>query len=338
MTTSIRHASAYRYTPYVPSLARPRLLADIGGTNARFALEMPSGLIEAVAVLSCRDYPHLADAMHAYLDRPDVVALGGGAIRAAGIAIANPVEGDEIRMTNHHWKFSQSAIRREFDFEHLVLVNDFKALAMALPFLTIDQKRQVGGGLPRGGVLGLVGAGTGLGVSGLLCAGGQWVALDSEGGHVSFAPFNEKEAAILQFAWREHRHVSAERLMSGIGLETVYRACAELAALPPLALSVPDIVGRGLTGACPVCVETIESFCEMLGTVASNLALTLGAKAGIYIGGGIVPRLGERFAQSGFRQRFEQKGRFSDYLKQIPTYVIAADYPAFIGVAALLRQ
>ncbi|WP_296946633.1 glucokinase [uncultured Massilia sp.] len=318
----------------------PRLLADIGGTNARFALESGPGRIEAIDVLPCAGYPTLAEAMRAYLALPAPAAIitgAGGAVRHAAIAIANPVTGDMVRMTNHHWEFSTEALRREMGFEVFAVANDFSALAMSLPHLAPHEKHQVGGGAPVAGEpIGLVGAGTGLGVSGLIPAGGDWTALRSEGGHVTFAPANETEVAILQYAWREFAHVSAERLLSGAGLELVYRALAHHRGQPDEGLGAPDISRRGLSGACPLCAEVLETFCGMLGTIAGNLAVTLGAQGGVYIGGGIVPRLGERFGLSCFRNRFEQKGRFAGYLAQVPTYVITAEYPAFIGVSAIL--
>lgn len=319
-----------------PSLRRaPRLLADIGGTNARFALETAAGELAHVQVLPCAGYAVFSDALRAYLDSAPVAACGSPSL--AAVAIANPVSGDLITMTNHHWQFSVEAVRREFGFSRLLMVNDFKALAMALPLLRERDKRKIGGGAVRPGVLGLLGAGTGLGVSALIPGDGRWVALDSEGGHVTFAPANERELDILRFAWRHHPHVSAERLMSGIGLELVYRALAHRAAIVPEPLGVPEIIASALAGRCRLCVETLECFCEMLGTVAGNLAVTLGATGGLYIGGGIVPRLGDFFERSGFRRRFEQKGRFSGYLAQIPTYAITAEFPGLLGAAALLR-
>jgi glucokinase len=324
--------------------ASPRLLADIGGTNARFALETGPGTIAAIEVLPCAAYATLADALRAYLALPAVAAAG--AVRHAAIAIANPIVGDVVRMTNHHWAFSIEALRLECGFAELAVVNDFYALAMALPHLANAEKRQVGGGAPVAGTpIGLLGAGTGLGVSGLvpaenLPAGAKpgWTALRSEGGHVTFAPANETEVAILQFAWREFGHVSAERFLSGAGLELIYRALAHHRGVAAEALDAPEITRRGLAGACALCDEVIEVFCGMLGTIAGNLAVTLGAQGGVYIGGGIVPRLGERFAASCFRARFEQKGRFVGYLAQVPTYVITAEYPAFVGVSAILAD
>lgn len=316
----------------------PKLLADIGGTNARFALEAADGQLNAIKVLACAEYPTLSDAMHAYLHDPASVAAGSTQVRQAGIAIANPVHGDLVQMTNHHWSFSISHVHTEFAFDSLKVVNDFTALAMALPFLNAQQTVQIGGtsALP-GAALGLLGAGTGLGVSGLVKTGNAWVPLHSEGGHVSFSPSNQREVDILRFAWKEFEHVSAERLLSGPGLRLIYRALADQHRLPAEDIDAPDIVQRGLDNSCPVCREVIDCFCDMLGTMASNLTVTLGARGGIYIGGGIVPRLGNYLLQSGFRQRFEQKGRFSAYLSEVPVFVITEAYPAFIGLSAILR-
>ncbi|CAN7540333.1 glucokinase [Massilia sp. LjRoot122] len=329
-------ASPSSLVPDPSTHAGVRLLADIGGTNARFALETGPSRFEAIEVLSCQEHASLADAVRAYLALPQVAGLGQG-IRHAAIAIANPVTGDQVRMTNHHWAFSIEALRLECGFDTLVVVNDFTALARSLPHLG-EHKRQVGGGAPEPDApLGLLGAGTGLGVSGLIPFGPAWAALRSEGGHVGFSPVNDTEIAILQYAWREFEHVSCERLLSGAGVELIYRALSDRAGRPD-SLAAPEISRRALSGECALCDEVLEVFCGMLGTAAGNLAITLGAQGGVYIGGGIVPRLGERFVNSSFRRRFEQKGRFSAYLAQVPTYVITADYPAFLGVSAILSE
>ncbi|HEU5435819.1 MAG TPA: glucokinase [Telluria sp.] len=320
------------------SFDSPRLLADIGGTNARFALETAAGRIEAIEVLPCANYASLELALRAYLALPRVASHVGTPLRHAAIAIANPVVGDMVRMTNHHWEFSIAALQRACGFDTLIVVNDFSALAYALPRLG-EQKRQVGGGAAQPGTpLGLLGAGTGLGVSGLIPCGDSWTALRSEGGHVTFSPANTLEIAVLQFAWKRFEHVSAERLLSGTGIELIYSALADHLGEADQQLTAPVIVERALGGQCALCDQVVDVFCGMLGTVAGNLAITLGAQGGIYIGGGIVPRLGERFAASPFRRRFEQKGRFVNYLAQVPTWVITAEYPAFLGVSALLAE
>ncbi|MFZ6771837.1 glucokinase [Undibacterium sp. SXout7W] len=331
-------------------MSYPKLLADIGGTNARFALETVQGQIEAVQVLPCAGYASLSLAMRAYLQGAASIAAGAAGVRQAGIAIANPIHGDQVQMTNHHWSFSISAVQAEFGLDSLVVVNDFTALAMSLPMLSTAQKYQAGGqqALPKAAI-GLLGAGTGLGVSGLVWTENAWVPLHSEGGHVSFTPANALEIDILRFAWQEFEHVSAERLLSGPGLRLIYRALAarqqkttEIAGGAEETtkaindIDAPEILSRGLDNTCSLCQEVLSVFCDMLGTMAGNLAVTLGARGGIYIGGGIVPRLGDFLLRSGFRQRFEQKGRFSAYLAEVPVYVITEAYPAFIGLSAIL--
>jgi glucokinase len=255
------------------------------------------------------------------------------------MAIANPVTGDRIRMTNSEWAFSIEAVRQKFGFETLLFINDFTALAMALPLIAPQALTQLGGEEPPvNQPIGLLGAGTGLGVSGLIPCAGDWVPLEAEGGHVTFSPFSEREIELLRLAKKQYPHVSAERFISGMGLELIYRLIMESRGKEAEPLRASDITARALSGECGWCEEVVETFCQMLGTVAGNLALTLGARGGIYIGGGIVPRLGERFFTSGFRQRFEEKGRFSSYLSRIPVYVIQDTFAALTGVSAILAR
>lgn len=312
----------------------PRLLADVDAAHARFALETAPGRIEAIEVLACDAHSSLLAAVRAYLARTKTRVL-----RHAAVAIANPVAGDQVRMTNRPWQFSIEKTRRALGLETLLVVNDFTALAQALPHLRAEHKRQVGGGVPaRNAVIGVVGPGTGLGVSGLIPVQDGWITLGSEGGHASFSPHDERELAVLHDAWREFDHVSFERLVSATGIELIYRALAHRAQAKKKPLGVDEIVRRALAGDDALCTETIDCFCAMLGSVAGNLALTLGALGGVYLGGRIVPRLGPLFDHSPFRARFERKGRFSAYLAQIPTYVITAEQPAFLGVAAILAE
>ena len=311
----------------------PRLLADIGGTYARFTLGTAPGRFEHAATLRCADHADFHAAVSAYLK-----TLPADRIAHAAVAIANPVEGDEVRMTNYHWQFSIEAMREKLGFDTLVVVNDFTALAMALPRLDSNDRRQVGGGQARErSVVGILGSGSGLGVSGLIPADDGWIALGTEGGHTSFSPRDERELSILHFAWKDLPHVSFERLLSGPGLELIYRALAARAGTRAAkGLSAPEITRRALAANDAVCVDTLDAFCAILGTAAANLAVTLGALGGIFIGGGIVPRLGQYFDRSRFRQRFEDKGRFSAYLAQIPTWVITAQNATFHGLSAIL--
>jgi glucokinase len=311
----------------------PRLIADIGSTFARFALETAPGVFSAHASLRCDDHADFRAAVQAYLDR----LPPGQRIEHAAVAIANPVEGDRVHMTNYHWEFSIERTRLQLQLDTLVVVNDFTALAMSLPRLQAQDLRQVGGGqaVPKS-VIGLIGAGTGLGVSGLIPAGDSWVSLGSEGGHASVSPHDEREIAVLRHAWRQFDHVSFERLLSGAGLALMYQALAERAGQRVDSLTEREITRRALDASDALCAETLDLFCALLGTAAANLAVTLGAGGGIYIGGAIVPQLGAYFERSPFRARFEDKGRFSRYLAAIPTFVITAEQSTFTGASAIL--
>ena len=327
-------------TPATPDPVMPagaRLLADVGGTNARFAWQAgPGGLIDQQITLPTAAYPGIADAIRDYLQR-----IARAAPPACSIAIANPVVGDAVRMTNHHWSFSIEALRQEIGLQRLLVVNDFTALALALPALQPEELRQVGGGSAQPAApIGLIGPGTGLGVSGLLPDGhGGWVPLQGEGGHITLAGRTPRERAVLERIEARYGHASAERAVSGQGLVDVYRSLCELdrPQAPPPALSAAEISAAALAEDDPLAREAVLLMCAFLGTAAGNLALTLGALGGVYIGGGIVPRLGEAFARSDFRERFESKGRFRELLARIPVYVIHAERsPALLGAARAL--
>ncbi len=311
-----------------------RLLADIGATHARFTLETAPGVFRQTAVLNCDDYSGIVPLLTTYLAEQK-----GERITHAAFAMANPVSGDLVRMTNRDWQFSTDEVRRTMGWSTLVVVNDFTALAMALPGLGAADLLQIGGGKPAPhAVAGVLGAGTGLGVSGVIPTADGFVTLGSEGGHVNFAPSDEREFAILQYAWREWPHVSNERILSGPGLELIYRALAELNTVEAPSRTAAEIVAGAFEEQDALCLEVLECFAGMLGSAAANLAVTLGAFGGIFIGGGIVPRIAEWFARSPFRARFEAKGRFTDYLAQIPTYVIMTPNPALRGVSTILSE
>ena len=313
-----------------------RLLADIGGTNARFALERAPGRIEDIETLACAGHAGFVDAVRAYLARHPAER-----VRHAIFAIATPIEGDVVKMTNHCWEFSIREARAALGLESLLVVNDFAALAASVPGLPATELVQVGGAraVPDS-VIGLVGAGTGLGVAGLIPVQGRWTVLQSEGGHAAFSPMDEREQAILSYCWSRWPHGSAERLVSGPGLALIHEALAAGAGSRSRtpALAPAQVVERALAGSDALCVEALDAFCGMLGTVAANVAVTLCARGGIYIGGGVVPRLGEWFARSPFRARFENKGRYSSYVAQIPCFVIHSPYPALSGAAVMLDQ
>jgi len=300
--------------------------------------------LQDIVALATADHASVGAAITHYL-----AATGRTAPPWCAIGIANPVTGDRVQMTNSRWSFSMAALQAELGFERLRVINDFTALALALPDLQPSELRQLGGGaaVPDSAIA-LVGPGTGLGVSGLLpgATPGSWVPLQGEGGHVTLAAANEREAAVLEVLRERFGHASAERAVSGMGLEALHAALTALdapanalASAPASTAALPasEITARALGGSDPRSAEAVALFCGFLGSVAGNLALTLGARGGVYIGGGIVPRLGALFEGSAFRERFEAKGRFRAYLAQIPVYVIHASVsPALLGAARAL--
>ena len=311
------------------------LVGDIGGTNARFGLVSPDGTLLHSRVLADNDYPGIGEAIEAYLADRD----GLPRPRRGAIAIASPVGGDEVRMTNHPWTFSVSGLKRRFAFQRLEVINDFTAQALALPHLKPGDKLTVGRGAAEPGhPIGVLGPGSGLGVSGLVPSGRHWIPLTGEGGHATMPPGSDRESAVLGALRRHLDHVSGERVLSGPGLVNIYNSLAQVEGVPAKQYTAAQITDLEVAREDPLCREATQMFCAMLGTMAGNLALTLGARGGVYIAGGIVPRLGERFAASPFRERFEAKGRLSEYLATIPTYVVTHPLPAFLGCAAALME
>jgi len=310
----------------------PRLIADIGGTNARFAL-LNGDDVDDEQVLACDDYPTLVAAVDHYLEQVNAKS-GPRRPKEAAMAIAGPITGDHIRMTNHVWQFSAAETRRQLGLSRLIFLNDFTALAMALRHLPPKELEPIGGGRPvLGATIALLGPGTGLGVSGLVPAGEHWIPLQGEGGHVTLAVMNEREIAVLAQLRQRFSHVSAERVLSGPGLVNLYDGICAVEGIVPDVVTPKDVTERALSGSCRLSLETVSMFCALLGTMSGNLVLTLGAVGGLYIGGGIVPQLGDFFRNSAFRDRFEDKGRYADYLADVPIYVIRTPLPAFIGLA-----
>jgi glucokinase len=309
------------------------LVGDIGATNARFGLVSPARKVLHWRSYAVDHYPTIEDALSDYLGARGDLPMP----RKAAIAVASAITGDRVSMTNHPWSFSIAGLKARFGFERLEVINDFTAQALALPHLGPDDRMTVGGGRAvPGAPLAVLGPGSGLGVSGLVACAGGWVALTGEGGHATMAPATDRESAVIDYMRRHFDHVSAERVLSGPGLVNLYNTLAEIDRVPSRGYTAAQITDLGMRGEDPLCVEATAMFCAMLGTMAGNLALTLGARGGVYIAGGIVPRLGRFFADSPFRARFQAKGRFEAYLAAIPTYVVTHDQAAFLGCAALL--
>lgn len=345
----------------------PWLLADIGGTNARFAWVAGPGQ----AVAHARTLPVAAqdgplEAARSYLAGLSSSLGPAHAVpRSAAWAVATAIVGDEVALTNAGWRFSRLALQRELGLRTFMLLNDFEALALSLPRLGTAQLQAVGAAAHQAAVAGavraVIGPGTGLGVAGLApCptpgdpqAEPHWLAIPGEGGHATLAAGDELEAALLAAARRHHAHVSAERLLSGIGLPDLHRAVLAVhgergesdakGANACAPMRTEEIVAAGTAPAGDaradaLCRETLEHFCALLGGFAGNVALTLGARGGVYLGGGILPRLGDLFLQSRFRARFEAKGRFEAYLRTIPTWLIVDTQVALSGAAMALVQ
>ena len=309
-----------------------RLLADIGGTYARFALQPAGGAPRELRKLECARFASVEDAAEAYL-----AEVASARPSRAAFAVAAPVLGDAVAMINHPWSFSTEAARRRLGLAELVVVNDFAAIALAIPSLSPGMLGGIGGGAAvPGAPVAVIGPGTGLGVSLLVPAKSGAVPVATEGGHVTLAATDEREAAVIARIRARLGHVSAERALSGPGLMNLYRALGELSGKPMEPPQPDAIAARALAASDPIAVEAVALFSAMLGSVAGNLALTTGARGGVYVAGGVVPKLGSLFDASAFRARFEDKGRFRDYLARIPTFVITTEVPALSGLAALL--
>lgn len=311
------------------------LIADIGATNARFALS-EGGEYREERVFKCVDYPRLEDAAQAYL-----AEIGQSRVTSSALAVAGPVTGDLVSMTNHPWSFSIDAVQRALNLDHLVVMNDFRAIALGVPHLKAEQTRQVGPNVitptPHAPI-GIIGPGTGLGVASLIWDGQCYQPVPGEGGHVTLPARTQREFDVLKALYQKYRHISAERVCSGKGLVNIYNALRSLEGRDDLPDRTPEeISAAAVSKTCPVCAEALDMMIAFLGVIAGNLALTLGAFGGIYLAGGICLQLGEAFFQSRFRAEFEAKGRFDAYLQNVPTIMILHPYVALLGLAAETR-
>jgi glucokinase len=327
--------------------AAPWLVADIGGTHARFGwVSSPGFTVQHEQTLRVADHAGPAEAARAFLQ---ALPAGTAMPRRAAFAVATAVSGDEVAFTNSRWRFSREAVRQNLALERLAVVNDFEALALSLPQLTAKQLRghqplgaPLGPDVPVGTMLAVVGPGTGLGVGAVLKTRAGWQAVPGEGGHATLAGVNDEETQVLAWARKQVSHVSAERLLSGTGLPLLHAARSAVAGEPAPA---QDLTARGLLeaadpaapgGVDPRAAATLDLFCALLGSMAGNVALTLGSRAGLYIGGGLVPRMADRFFASAFRERFEAKGRLRTYLSAVPTALIVDTRTALEGAVQVL--
>jgi glucokinase len=312
------------------------LVGDVGGTNARLALcDLDTGAISDIEVFSTEKYPSLEDVIKLYLGKHSDCD-----VKNACIAIACPIMGDYITMTNNSWEFSISEMKEELGFAVLDIINDFTGVSMSIPALKEDDIIKFGGDEPKEGKpVAIYGAGTGLGVAHLFNFNGSFFSVPGEGGHVDFAPNSVEEDQILAVLREEVGHVSCERLLSGMGLVNIYRALVISDDREPLDLQPKDVTERALREEPDTdCYRALQLFCVMMGRFGGDLALNIGAFGGVYIAGGVVPHFLKFFLNSGFRVAFEDKGRFKSYLSSIPVYIITQPYCGLIGAGAYLRQ
>lgn len=328
--------------PPLPADCFPWLVTDIGGTNARFGLvSAPGGAVEHVESVRSADHASPQAAAALYLD-----ALGrklGARPRpaCAAIAVATPVDGDTVRLTNHAWTISRARLAESLGTKRVLLLNDFEALALALPLLGDGDVRLFGSGarIDLRAPMAVIGPGTGLGVAGCVpLPDGDWLALAAEGGHVSACAADDTEAEVLRVLRREHAHVSAERLLSGRGLPLLHRALCVVRGVPAETIAPEEITHRALVSRDAGALATLDMFCAMLGGFAGNVALTIGARGGLFVAGGIAQKFGDHLASSRFRERFEAKGRLHGYLARIATGLIVAPHPALTGAAQALAR
>jgi glucokinase len=311
------------------------LVADVGGTNARFALVDEQGHIRFPRSFLCRDYESLAAIITEYL----ATTAGRQRPARAAIAVAGPVVDGEIEFTNLDWRVSEVDLLATFELEAVSLINDFAAQALAAPRLEPENLRAIGPKL-RGAdysPLVVLGAGSGFGVAGMARSERGDLAISTEGGHAGFAPYDEVETEVWKRLRVKHARISIERLLSGPGLYELYRALGDIEGTQAdlndeKAVLEASIAGDRLAGT------TVDRFCAIFGSVAGDFALAYGARGGVYISGGIAPRMLDRLLSGGFRTRFEDKGRLSDFVREIPTQLIVHPYPALVGAARQLAQ
>jgi glucokinase len=326
----------------IVTTAEPALIADIGGTNARFALVdlvAATPQIEYAMSLRTADYASLQHAAEHYL------ASHGVKPQRAALAVAAPVASDEIRLTNRAWSFSRSELQRSLGLRQLILLNDFGAVAWAVPTLNPADRVLLHGSdqLPLEGPVSVLGPGTGLGVA--LLVGTQasgWQVVETEGGHVSFAPLGDEEHCIARWLTARYGRTSIERLLSGAGLSHIDAALrgadsAPLTGQPSPLRDPADIVAAALDGHDVAARRALARFCAVLGSVAGDAALIHGARC-VTIAGGIVPRFIPFLRSSGFRERFLAKGRFAAHLETVSVQVITHPHPGLLGAAVALRQ
>jgi glucokinase len=312
------------------------LVGDVGGTNARLAVVDSAGRIRNPKTYPAKEYSSLTEVIGEYLE----TTVGRQKLHTAAIAVAGPVVDGEIEFTNLDWRISEGELIGTFEFHAARLINDFAAQALAAPVLDADDLRTIGPVTrgAEGAPIVVLGAGTGFGSAMVVRTERGDIAIPSEGGHAAFAPYDGVEAAIWASLRRTHGRVSIERLLSGPGLYSLYRGLADVRGVAADLKDEKEVLAAGQSGGDLLADEALDRFCEILGSVAGDIALTCGARGGIYVSGGMAPRMADRLASGGFRRRFEDKGRLSDYTRDIPTHLVVHPFAALVGAARVLEQ
>lgn len=310
------------------------LVADVGGTNIRMALVTADGLQE-IKTWRCAEFESIRTALETYLDSASPEASP----KRAAIAVACPVETDWIDITNQLWSFSIEQLRLDLRLEHLQVVNDFTALAASIPRLRDEDTQTIKSGVPRQhDAIAVLGPGTGLGVSGLIESNGGWIPLSAEGGHSTLAATNKKEWEVVEILRQEFGRVSNERILSGPGLTNLFRALSVIAGESAADLTPAEVVTGATQNPESREAEAVRMFSGWLGTAAGDLVLSLGARGGVYIGGGVVPKMIDVFDIEHFIERFLDKGRLRDYVEPVPVYLVLNTQIALVGAAAIIRE
>ena len=331
-----------------------KLVADIGGTNARFGLAQSApdqsvsaragtarhARVEDIKLLPCAEFERIEAALETYLQ--SLPAAKAASVSEACLAIAGPVGADQVAVTNLPWAFSKSGVQRSLGYTRFEVINDFAALALGCPGLEGDDISRIDDGAlvaeaePAGALRAVIGPGTGLGVCGLQRSGDSWQALPGEGGHATIAPVTDEEFAIVQFLRRRHSHVSAEHLLCGRGLINIYESLGAVRGCELKQRVAAEITTAALEADCALAADAVTTFCNLLGGFCGDVVLTLGARGGLYLGGGILPRIESLLRASDFYDRVRAKGAMSDYLHNLPVYLVRHPFPALAGAAAYL--
>ena len=316
------------------------LVADIGGTNARFSALL-EGQLESQYEFhhSVDEYPEFVDLIVILLREIKTATGWKTPPSRACFAVACPAGNEIISFTNSHWAFSKSELKTLLGCETISVINDFEAVAHGITELSEADLVKVGGEVPVGGkAIGIMGAGTGLGVACIVPYSKGYHVLDSEGGHADYSPIDDMQSAVVSMLRARFGRVSLERLLSGKGILNIYTALCSLQHDKVVFETPAEVVAAALDNSDAKALQTLDMFCEGVGTAAGNLALTFGAKGGIYIAGGVIPRFQEFFIKSGFRRKFEDKGRFVSYLQSIPVYLVVRSNLGLLGAAKRLQQ